>query len=372
MGKRELLLIGGFAVIGVMVYYLTAPAAAPGQQGFSVGKLIDHARREIRGNLASAELKTSTTTRLNPGTTELRFETGTALTIVGEDRDDVVTDLSVWSSGYDDMEAKRYAAETKLNITVAGNSLIFGMSYPKPAEQRASLALRVPRKIAIRIQPTRSKLEISDVASVELVESRGPVTLRGIDGRLVATHRGGILTLESIATLKLSTRGSNVVLRDVRGEAMLQMQGGELRGEAIAGPLEIESNGTRIVLEDLVKTRKPVKLNAVGGSLSLTGVTTDLRIDGRNTSIDVVIDKPAPVAIYTEGEEATNVTLPAGGFALDALAMDNRLSVPDGLFAIKSTEKEQRASGVVGGGGPTITLRSSRGEINIRLRRSDT
>ena len=63
-----------------------------------------------------------------------------------------------------------------------------------------------------------------------------------------------------------------------------------------------------------------------------------------------------------------DVTLPAGGFQLDALAIDGRLTVPPGLPEVKTTENEQRASGAVGGGGPTVTLRSSRGNITIRGR----
>ena len=60
MGKRELLLICGFAVVGVLVYYATAPEAAPGQGGFSIGRLIEEVKREVRGNRSSAEVSTTT------------------------------------------------------------------------------------------------------------------------------------------------------------------------------------------------------------------------------------------------------------------------------------------------------------------------
>ena len=62
---------------------------------------------------------------------------------------------------------------------------------------------------------------------------------------------------------------------------------------------------------------------------------TDTRIDGRDTRIDVTIDQPAPVAIYNEAEEPMDVTLPAGGFQLDALATDGRLTVPEGLVEVE-------------------------------------
>ena len=57
----------------------------------------------------------------------------------------------------------------------------------------------------------------------------------------------------------------------------------------------------------------------------MSGLRSETRIDGRDTRIDVTIEQPAPLAIYNEQEEPSEVTLPAGGFQLDALAIDGRL-----------------------------------------------
>jgi len=290
------------------------------------------------------------------------------LTITGEERSDIACDLLVWSNGYDEVEARRYASETKLKLTDAGATLVIGIAYPDPAQQRATLDIRIPRGFAVRIQPSRGKLEIANVAVAELVDARGQVAVRRVSGRLVATHRGGTLTVETVSALKLNARGSTVVVKDVKGEMAVQMQAGELRGLALAGPVEIESNGTKVVLEDLAGTRRPIRINTVGGTITLAGVRTETRIDGRDTLIDVTIDQPAPVAIYNEGDEPIQVTPPPGSFQFDALATDGRLTVPEGFLEVKSTDTEQRASGAIGGGGPTITLRASRGNIIVRSR----
>jgi hypothetical protein len=369
MGKRELLLICAFVAVGAVVYYATAPAAAPGQQGYSVARMVEDLRRHIRGNRSSAEVTSTTAIPLKPGTTEVRFETGNApITITGEDRADLLCELQAWSSGYDETEAKKYAAETALKTTDAGVSLVIAIKYPEPATQRATLVVRMPKSMAVRIQPSRGKLEIQDVASVELVEARGQAIISRIAGRVTATHRGGALTIEGAMALKLNTRGSTVVLKDIKGDVIMQVQAGELHGQSLSGPVEIESNGTRITLDDLTATRRPIRVNAVGGSVIMAGLRTDTRIDGRDTRIDVTIDQPAPVAIYNEAEEPMDVTLPAGGFQLDALATDGRLTVPEGLVGVKTVENEQRAAGAIGGGGPTLTLRASRGNITIKAR----
>ena len=121
------------------------------------------------------------------------------------------------------------------------------------------------------------------------------------------------------------------------------MQAGELRGQSLSGPIEIESNDTRITLEDLAKTRRPIRINATGGSVTLAGVESETRIDGRDTSIDVTIAKPAPIAIYNEADESMEVTLPERGVQLDALATDGRLTVPEGLLEVKTTGRASSA-----------------------------
>jgi hypothetical protein len=367
MGKRELLLIGAFVVVGVAVYYATAPAATPGQQGLAISRILDHVRREIRGNRSSAEVRTATAYPIRPGLAEVRLETaGAPLKITGEDRSDLSCELAVNSTGYDEAEARHWASETKLKVTDAGASLVIGIDYPEPATQRANLVLRIPKQLAIRIQPSRARIEMSNVASAELVDARGQVTVRGVAGRLAVTHRGGPLTIEDVSTLKLNTRGSVVAVKDIKGEATLQLQAGELRGTGLEGPLEIESNGSKIILEDVSATRRPLRINAVGGSIELTGVRTEIRIDGRDTEIDVKIDKPAPVAIYNDADEWMRVTMPPGGYVLDAMTTHGRLTVPPDFLEVKTTDNEQRVSGTVKGGGPTITLRASRGSIEIR------
>ena len=368
MGKRELLLIAGFVMVGTMVYFATAPEPAPGERGFSLGRIVDHVRREIRGNPGSAEVTSSTTVPLEPTTTELRFEPASAnVTIVGEDRADLVCDLLVWSNGADGEEARKYASETKLKFTNAGTTLAIGLTYPDPGQQRATLTVRIPRNIPVRVQPSRGKLEVTDVSTAEIVESRGQVAVRRISGRAVVTHRGGPLTIESVASLKLNSRGGVVTVTDVRGQATFQMQAGELRGSALVGPAEIESNGTRIALEGLATLQKPLSLTTVGGSATLAGITSELRIDARDTRLDVAIVKPAPVTIYTEGDDALTVTLPQKGYELEALAIDSRIDAASGLPAVKTEGNEQRASGRVGGGGPTIALRTSRASMTLKL-----
>lgn len=370
MGKRELLLIAGFVLMGVVVYSLTAPDTGDAGGGFSVSRLIEGARREVSGNRGSAEVETSTTTAIKPAVKLLRVEARTvSLTVVGEDRDDVATDLKVWSNGFDNAEAQKYARETTLKLTEAGDMLLVDIDYPQPAQQRSTLVVRVPDRLGVRVANSNGKLDVSRVDAVEVVEYRGEVRIANVAGRVAVTHRGGALTINSAETVKLNTRGSVVSLENISGDLTLQAQSGEVRGTALHGPLDIESTNARMVFDALATTTN-IRVNASRGSVTLAGVRSELRLDARDAHVSVAIDRPAPISISTEGDELTDIVLPrAAGYTLDALAMRGELSMPEGPLEVAGEEhEEQRASGPVNGGGPTITLRSSQGPIVIKLK----
>jgi hypothetical protein len=71
----------------------------------------------------------------------------------------------------------------------------------------------------------------------------------------------------------------------------------------------------------------------------------------------------APVTVYNLGEIL--LTPPLGGYTLDATANDGRVTVEDaGITA--SEGPDSHAEGKVRGGGPPITLRATRGRIDVR------
>ena len=376
MGKRELLLIAGFIVLGTVVYLATAPDRPDRDRGFSVGRFIEKIRREIRGNQASAELTTTAQHQLPRETTELRLQVRTAqVTIIGEERTDIASELYVWSNGYDEAQAKSLAGETRLRHDQAGPSLSFSIAYPNPGTQRARLKLRVPSHLRVQFEPTETRLEVSNIAALDHKSARGETILRQIPGRVTIAHRGGKLTIADVGPLRLTARGSTVELSRVNGEATLQLQSGDVRGAELSGPLEIEAIASDIVLEHLENTREAIRVNATDGKVTMRGLRTQTRIDGRNTEVNIALDGAAPVAVFNS-EENIELFAPPGGYQLDAVAKDGRIALADPLKAQVTVEtpaeNEERVSGKINGGGPTITLRNTRGDIRIAPRPGST
>jgi hypothetical protein len=368
MGKRELLLVVGFVIIGAAVYQFTAPPPPPGQQGFSFRRLIDNMRHEVAGNRASTELVTKKQHTVAPSVTELRTVLrAESLTIIGEDRPDVASELNVRSSGYDDAEARRLAAETHLLPSEAGDRFMIDMFYPRAGRQRAALTLRVPQRLRVHLERYNGKLTVTNVAEVVLYEFSGEATVQQVKKRVTVSQRGGELTMSDVATVKLNTRGADVRLTRMQGDLTVQSSGGDIVASEIVGGIDVESNGTDLRFERLEKLGGQIRVNATNGSIKLTDVSTETRIDGRNAEIAVTMSRAVPISIYNDGRESIEVTPATGGYQLDALATaGGRITVPDGAPEVKSGDNDQRATGAVRGGGPAITLRANRGEIIVR------
>jgi len=370
MGKRELLLILGFAVVGTLVYQLTARPSAESSSHFSVNAVVDHLRRAVRGNQANAEVVTTDTHAPSAATTEIRIafaNSSESLTITGEDRTDVESELKVWSNGYDDAEAQRLAKATVLKQSEAGGRMTFTLVYPREARQRANVTLRVPASMRIGIVRYGGRLIVTGTREVESVETRGEATIRNIAGKVTASHRGGDLTLGDLGALKLTANGTDVKLSRVRGDATIQARAGEIVASELEGAVDIEGNNTDITVQAAESSKAPVHVTATNGSVRVRGARTDTRVDARNSEVIVDVAQPAPVAVYSEGGESIELTGPRGGFRLDAVSTaGGQITAPASWPAVKTEGNEQHASGSVNGGGPTITLRSTQGEIVVR------
>ena len=374
MGKRELLLIAAFLIVGAVVYQSTAPPAGPNERRISFSGILDHIRREMRGNRANAETTRVTTHELAAGMNEVRVAgIYGELTITGEDRRDIEARFRVSSNGYDEAEARKYVELSQLKADRAGSALRLTSVFPTGGRQRAVLTLLVPSRLTVRVDQGAPRTTIANVGALEIPGIRGETTLKKIAGRVTVSHRGGRINIEDVASLKFTGRGSDATVTKVRGDASFSMQSGELSATAIGGPIDVEAQNAEITLKRLEESQGPLRVSATSGSVTLEGLRGEARIDGRNTEIDVVMSKAGAVAVYNEGGEPIELTLPPGGFAVDALVTDGRLTLPDDLRHQLSAsggddDKEHRATGAVRGGGPTITLRANHGDITIRAR----
>jgi hypothetical protein len=371
MGKRELVLIALFAAVGFVVYQVTAPPPPPGSQGVSLGGLFQKLKREVHGarEMAAADTQQSIAVDAAVRLVRINFPRSNDLTIVGSDRQDISVEMHVVARGFDQAEAKAAAAAAQITLDRAGDAVAIATVWPVPNQRSGSInqgtiTINLPRRLLVRLEPHIGQLFIRDVAGVEAMGSRGETRVTGTAGHVLLTHSGGRLEVDGAASLRLTARNSNGTIKRVNGTTTLEVTGGELRVEEVIGPLDVEARNTELTLDAAKLTKPPFRFNGTGGRLRVQNLRTESRVDGRNVDIEVMLAAAAPVTIYTTGEDAT-VSAPPGGYGLDAVATEGRLVLEDGNLQ-PTGEGEQRVSGAVRGGGPTLTLRGTRADVRVR------
>jgi hypothetical protein len=372
MGKRELVLIAVFVGLGFVVYQFTAPPPPPGSEGISLSGIFRNMKRGVQGARESATADSQQTVAVAPNVKELRINISRPgeLTVAGEERQDVAVEMHTTARGYDQAEAKAAASAPALKLETVGDALV--VSIDNSAERalprsrsmpQMSVALKVPRRLSMRIEPHVGRLVAGGLAGAEIMGSRGETRLTGFAGRVAITHSAGALELDDLASLKLNARNSRATITHVNGQVIIDTIGGEAAISDVVGPLEIEARNTDIKIDSIKALKAPLRVNSTGGEIRLDGLRTETRLDGRNTTMDVTLAAPAPVTIYNLGE--IRVTAPPGGYTLDAVATEGRLNLEDG--DLKPSEgTDPRVTGAIRGGGPTLTLRATRGGITLR------
>lgn len=361
MGKRELLVILVFVILGVAVYQVSAPPAKGG--GFSLGDFARRALREMRSENYNADHKSGATHPLPASVQEIRIRGVRQVAVIGEARADVASELVVSSSGVDRAEAEQLAAAAALTVDTTPEALTFDVEYPREGRQQASLTVRLPSRLRARIEEVRGEIRASDIAGVHLASTRGEITLTNITGSVEGDHRGGRLELTSGGSVRLTIRSADVRLRRVTGSTELDLTGGELKAGTLDGPLQIDARSTDI---DVDSVAGPVKVNATGGAVTLGGLRQTVRCDGQHTDLRLTLAKPAPVTVFTTGGSLEVVAPPGGGVSVDAAATDGDVRVSGLDLPVRTDGRTTRAAGALAGGGPTVSLRSNNGTITVR------
>jgi putative adhesin len=372
MGKRELVLIVVFVVLGVCVYQVTAPPPLPGSEGISLSSIFRNMKRGVQGSRESAAADSQQTVAIDAAVKELRVNVArmSDVTVAGEDRADLAAELHATARGFDQPEAKAVAQATTLKIERVGDALVVTLDSSAaralPRNNGISqmvIVLKVPRRLALRVEPHFGRLVASRLAGAEIMGSRGETRLVGFTGRVALTHSGGPLEIEDVASLKLNARNSRGTLKKIGGAVTVDAIGGDLTIRDIVGPLEIEARNTDVNIDGMNALKPPLRVNSTGGEIRVAGLRGEARLDGRNSAIEVTLAASAPVTIYNLG--AIRVTAPPGGYTLDAMATEGRITMDDG--DLKPSEgSDPRAAGPIRGGGPTLTLRATRGSITVR------
>ena len=361
MGKRELVLIVAFIFVGTVLYQATAPPTPEGG-GFSLRRIIDNIRREVGTHHEYLADERTETLPIGDDIAEVRIAGVREVRIEGSDRRDGSATLQVYSTGLDEPEARSLGKKTLLKTARSGDILSIEVTYPREGRQRANLTLLLPQRVRVRVART-SSLSARGLAGIEFDETRGEAKVSAIAGAVRGTHTGGELACDNVKEIDLTIRRAETTLENIAGNVRLDLTSGTLTARAIRGPIEIDGNRVAVELNDIAGT---IRADLTRGSLEANGVSAEVRVDARGTELRLDLAKPAPVTAITTDENINVHVPPTVGFTLDATAQDGEIRLPDGAPHPSGDDQERRARGPVRGGGPTLALRTSHGDIVLR------
>ena len=365
MGKRELLIIAAFILIGGVAYQLTAPPPTGDESRFSLSRVLTTFRREVGANRASASATTRGTIAITPALEEVRIAGMTAVSVTGENRHDISYALTVESTGPDEVTAQEAAARTTLLDDDLGPVLSLRPQQTRQGRQVARLTLTLPSHLKLRVEggSAGTTVAASAVRGVQLDAVVGDTRLERVQGAITGSHRNGELRIDDAGSVTMTLVLSKATIGGVRGAVMLSARNGRCELTAPQGAVELDLSNEDVTI---AQNAAFVSIGGSGGRIAISDPQQDVKVDVRRAAIDLALRRPVRVTVLTTdaplrlqlGEPIPPITLDAAsiGSTIKASAMD---------LATEHGETESRLHHVFGNGARVVSLRNERGEIVI-------
>jgi DUF4097 and DUF4098 domain-containing protein YvlB len=187
--------------------------------------------------------------------------------------------------------------------------------------------------------------------NAELRTSGGDISVSDLDGKLHARTSGGNVSLGKISgDVDAGTSGGNVKLKEGSADVKLSTSGGNVSVDHAVGPTNLDTSGGDISIGSVENT---LHASTSGGNVT-AGISGALK---------------GECSLRTSGGRVRAQVSRDAAFDLDASTSGGDVRADGVTIAIeKGGLGKSRLSGKVNGGGPTLRMRSSGGDISIEAR----
>jgi DUF4097 and DUF4098 domain-containing protein YvlB len=202
----------------------------------------------------------------------------------------------------------------------------------------------------------------------------GAIEVQKVNGKLTAETGGGSIEVQSCAQgANIQTGGSNVTVRHCNGRVKVSTGGGNLDLSDIGGPADIETGGGSI---HLASAKGHVHAETGGGGIELMGVPSAHAETGAGGIVVKLVNtggerhdsdletSAGDITVYLASDVAVDVRASvdmASGHRITSEFQDIHVMSEGGQWA-----KTYTAEGKLNGGGPTLKVHTSTGDINFK------
>jgi DUF4097 and DUF4098 domain-containing protein YvlB len=272
---------------------------------------------------------------------------------------------------------------------------------------------------SIRLRSVQEDLEANDAGGNIAVESvggdvkvattSGSIGLGHVKGKTVSAHNaGGNIAIDTAeGDIEAKTTSGSIRIKVAKGSVNARNAGGEIaigdandavKVETTSGPIKIRTakgqidardSGGDIMVGDAAKevtvhtTSGSITINSAkatvsaidaGGNIEVKKAAAAVQAETTSGAIDVgFVAQPTEDSSLKVSGGSVTVTLPKGaGFGVDARASGGRIATDVPITSESSQRRGDVLKGKVNEGGPALVLRSSSGDIRIKLSTTET
>ena len=305
------------------------------------------------------------------------------VTVTGSSSDDQVhVNVHTQTYAWKDSDVERKTKDLQPIFSSDGGVLKLNINSVEGGE--ADLTVTVPHSAPLTVQADHGDVNVSEMgAPVTISANHGDVDVSGIDGS-VTLHMNdddGSVTLHSIhGGASVEGHSGDIDISDVTGDLTLQ---GDFFGstnlEHINGPIHFTTTRTQFSaarLDDEFNVDKdslnasellgPVVLKTENKNITLDRIQGSADVSNRNGSVELTHAPPlSPISIQNQ-HGSVDLGLPGGvGFTLNAQTRNGDMENDFDLSPVGENDVHT-LRGRIGGGGPTVTITTTDGDVTVR------
>ena len=262
-----------------------------------------------------------------------------------------------------DAKADELLEKLELTMEQRGNDVILDAKYEEKRFRwsmnwppvQVDFVVTVPKSFNADLRTAASEAQgkadaglFKATINLDLRTSGGDITVGDLQGNVKAHTSGGDLKFARIGgELNGSTSGGDIDLTESAARAKLTTSGGDITIERANGPTEVSTSGGDIRIRSV---RELISASTSGGDIHA-------EIDGTLTRDTVLSTSGGNVKLKLLKEFGFRLDASTSGGDIDATGLTIKLD--------RGGNRKSRLVGDVNGGGPTLKLRSSGGDIDV-------
>jgi hypothetical protein len=281
-----------------------------------------------------------------------------------------------------DSEVERKARELQPTFSNDGGIVTLNVNSVEGGE--ADLTVEIPRSAPVTIQADRGDVTVNEMsAPVTVSANHGDVDVSGIDNSVTlhVNDDDASITLHSIhGAVSVEGHTGNIDISEVTGDLTLQ---GDFFGstdlEHVSGAVHFASSRTQFSaarLDDEFSVDKdslnaselmgPVMLKTADKNITLDRIQGSVDVSNRNGSVELTNAAPLDAISIENQHGSVDVGLPGNvGFELIAQTRNGDMENDFGLTP-EGSDGTHTLRGPVAGGGPTVTIATTDGDVTVR------